>query len=567
MTKKIVVIGGVAGGASVAARARRLDESAQITVFEKGPNVSFSNCVLPYHLSGTIPDANDIVLMTPPQFKKQYNIDAIMNHEVIRINAVAQTVTVKDVLTGETEDVPYDDLFLSPGADPILPKSIKGIDHDNVFTIRNVPDIKQIKAYLDDHHVKTVSVIGGGFIGIETAENLIEGGYTVNLVEGASHILTTVDDDIAQIIQKTMIDHDINLVTGDTLTEIDDDHITLASGKQLPSEAVIMSVGVTPSTQLAKATGIELGETGSIKVNQHYQTNLPHVYAVGDAVEVTNQQTRQKTKLNLAFPAQIQARQAVDHAYGRQVRNRGVLGSQCIPVFEMNVASTGLTEAACQDQHIDYRVATIIPKDKVPLIPNAKPLYFKLIFSYPIGEILGAQAVGQSGVDKQVDIIAAMISNHANVEDLETLELCYQPTFSTAKNAVNMAGLVATNVLNGEFKQIGVAEVRPLVEAGSTIIDVREQFEYDAGHIKNAISIPMSEFRDRLAEIPTNQPVYIHCLSGQRSYNVVRALTNMGYNNVYNIAGSFLDVCEYEYYRDQTTGREPIVTNYRFDLL
>lgn len=567
MTKKIVVIGGVAGGASVAARARRLDESAQITVFEKGPNVSFSNCVLPYHLSGTIPDANDIVLMTPPQFKKQYNIDAIVNHEVIRINAVAQTVTVKDVLTGETEDVPYDDLFLSPGADPILPKSIKGIDHDNVFTIRNVPDIKQIKAYLDDHHVKTVSVIGGGFIGIETAENLIEGGYTVNLVEGASHILTTVDDDIAQIIQKTMIDHDINLVTGDTLTEIDDDHITLASGKQLPSEAVIMSVGVTPSTQLAKATGIELGETGSIKVNQHYQTNLPHVYAVGDAVEVTNQQTRQKTKLNLAFPAQIQARQAVDHAYGRQVRNRGVLGSQCIPVFEMNVASTGLTEAACQDQHIDYRVATIIPKDKVPLIPNAKPLYFKLIFSYPIGEILGAQAVGQSGVDKQVDIIAAMISNHANVEDLETLELCYQPTFSTAKNAVNMAGLVATNVLNGEFKQIGVAEVRPLVEAGSTIIDVREQFEYDAGHIKNAISIPMSEFRDRLAEIPTNQPVYIHCLSGQRSYNVVRALTNMGYNNVYNIAGSFLDVCEYEYYRDQTTGREPIVTNYRFDLL
>lgn len=567
MSKKIVVIGGVAGGASVAARARRLDESAQITIFEKGPNVSFSNCALPYHLSGTIENADSLVLMDPKQFKGQYNIDAIVNHEVTQINAAQQTVTVKDVLTGDVEDVPYDDLFLSPGADPILPKSIEGIQGDNVFTIRNVDDIRAIKGFLDDHQVKNVSVIGAGFIGIETAENLIEGGYHVNLVEGMDHILGTIDDDMAQIIQKTMIDHGVDLVTGDTLTKITANDITLASGKTLPSEVVIMSVGVVPCTGLAKQTGIELGETGAIKVNQHFQTNLPHIYAVGDAIELVNRQTRQATKLNLAFPAQLEARQAVDHAYGRQIRNRGIIGSQCIPVFEMNVASTGLTEKMCQDQHIAYQTAMVIPKDKVALIPNAKPLYFKLIFADPSGELLGAQAVGESGVDKQVDVIATMIANHNYVEDLEGLELCYQPTFSTAKNAVNMAGLVGTNLLNGEFKQITVDQVRPLAEQGACIIDVRERAEYQAGHIKNAVNIPMSEFRDRLTEIPTDQPVYIHCLSGQRSYNVVRALVNLGYTNVYNVAGSFLGICEYEYYRDQVDHRDPIVTAYRFDLL
>ncbi|HJE44146.1 FAD-dependent oxidoreductase [Levilactobacillus namurensis] len=567
MSKKIVVIGGVAGGASVAARARRLDESAQITMFEKGPNVSFSNCVLPYHLSGTIENADDIVLMDPKQFKGQYNIDAVVNHEVTAIDATKQTVTVKDVKTGDTEVVSYDDLFLSPGADPILPKSIAGIDGDNVFTMRNVDDIRRIKAYLGQQQVHNVTVVGGGFIGVETAENLISGGYQVNLVEGQDHILATLDDDMAQIVQKTMLDHNVNLVTGDTVTQIGAKTVTLASGKTLTSEAVIMSVGVKPCTTLAEKAGIELGSTGAIKVNQNYQTNLPHVYAVGDAIEVTNRQTRRATKLSLAFPAQMEARFAVDHSYGRQVRNRGVVGSSCLPVFEMNVAATGLTEKACQDQHIPYQKALVIPKDKVGLMPDAKPLYFKLIFGNPSGEILGAQAVGESGVDKQVDIIATMIANHNYVEDLEDLELCYQPTFSTAKNAVNMAGLVGTNLLNDEYKEVPFTQARQLVESGAFIIDVREKWEFEEGHLKTAVNIPMSEFRDRLAEIPTDQPVYVHCLIGQRSYNVARALINLGYTNVYNISGAFLAICEYEYYRDQTTDREPIVTNYRFDLL
>lgn len=565
--KKIVVIGGVAGGASVAARARRLDEKAEVVMFEKGPNVSFSNCSLPYHLSGTIENADDIVLMDPKQFKGQYNIDARVNHEVIDVNVEEQKVEVKNTKTGETSWESYDELFFSPGAVPILPKSIKGIDGKNVFTIRNVEDIKKLKSYIDDKKAKNISVIGGGFIGVETTENLVKGGYKVNLIEGADHILGTIDYDMAQIIQKTMLDHGVNLVTGDTLTEIYDNKIVLGSGAEYPSEVVVMAIGVKPDTTLAEKIGMEIGVTGGIKVNQNFETNLPHVHAVGDAIEVYHRILRKATRLNLAFPAQIQARQAVDHIYGRTIRNRGVIGSQCIPVFEMNVASTGLTEKECRQNGLDYKVAMVIPKDHVALLPHATPLYMKLIFAYHSGEILGAQAVGQSPVDKQIDVIATEITNGGHVEDLETLELCYQPTFSTAKNAVNMVGLVAENILNNEFKQVSVCDVRELVESGANIIDVREKFEYDAGHVKTAKNIPMSEFREHLDEIPMNQPVYIHCLSGQRSYNVVRALTNLGYKHVYNIAGSFLDISEYEYYEDVKQQREPVVTAYRFDLL
>lgn len=291
MAKKIIVVGGVAGGASVAARARRLDEKAEVVMFEKGPNVSFSNCALPYHLSGTIPDADSIVLMDPPQFKAQYNIDAVVNHEVTGIDPKKQTVTVKNVLDDTEESVAYDELVLSPGAEPIRPKSIAGVDGENVFTMRNVVDIKKIKSYLDEKKVETVSVIGGGFIGIETAENLIQGGYKVNLIEGMDHVLGTIDYDMAQIIQKTMLDHGINLLTSETVTKITPDSVKLASGKSLPSQAVVLSVGVLPDTRLATQVGAEIGKTGGIKVDQGYQTTVPHIYAVGDAVEVQNRIT------------------------------------------------------------------------------------------------------------------------------------------------------------------------------------------------------------------------------------------------------------------------------------
>lgn len=560
--KKIVVVGGVGGGASAAARARRLDENAEITMFEKGPDISFSNCSLPYHLSGLIPDADSIIMRTPIQFQDQYNINAQVNSEVIGADTTKKIVSIRDTKTGAIRTAPYDELILSPGANPIMPKNIKGIDNDNVFSLKNVEDVKAIQAYLTKNDIQDVAIIGGGFIGLEVCENLAQTGRNISLIEAAEHVLATVDDDFAQLVQKNLYDHRINVIVNDGLAEIAKDSIKLNSGRNLKAQAVIMAIGVKPETTLAQKIGCEIGQTGAIKVDQHYQTTVPDVYAIGDAIEVTNLQTRQKTRLALAFPAQIQARDTVDHIYGRTIQNKGVIGSQVIHLFDLNVASTGLTEAACQKNKIEYRAVTVIPQSKVGIMPGATPLYLKLVFAYPSGEILGAQALGQSGVDKQIDIVATMITMHGNISDLTHLELCYSPWFSTAKNAVNIAGLVAENILNDEYQQVPVTAVRKLVESGAFIIDAREPEEYAAGHITTSVNIPLSQFRQRLTEIPTDRPVYIHCQSSQRSYNMVRALDNLGYQNITNIAGSYLELSNYEYFRDKKMNREPIVTSY-----
>lgn len=559
--KKIVIVGGVGGGASAAARARRLDESAQITMYEKGPDVSFSNCSLPYHLSGLIPDADDIILKTPVQFKNQYNIDAEVNSEVINVDPVAKLVTIKDTLSGKLRKANYDELILSPGAQPIMPQSIQGIDRANVFSVRNVVDIKAIQAYLTDNKVTDVAVIGGGFIGLEVCENIAQTKRTVSLIEASKHVLPTIDDDFAQLVQKQLYDHQVNVVVEDALTEINSDNIILKSGKTIRAQAVIMAIGVSPETKLATQIGCELGVTRSIAVDQHFETSVPDVYAVGDAIEVTNMQTRQKTRLALAFPAQMEARDAVDHIYGRPTENKGVIGSQVIHLFDINVASTGLTEEICQRDQIEYRCATVIPQNRVSVMPDTSPIFLKLIFGYPSGEILGAQALGKSGVDKQIDVIATLISMHGHVSDLTHLELAYSPWFSTAKNAVNIVGLVAENILHDEYRQVPVTKVRSLVESGAFIIDAREPNEYASGHITTSHNIPLSQFRQRLDEIPTDKPVYVHCQSSQRSYNMVRALDNLGFKNITNISGSFLELSEYEYFRDHTTDRQSIITN------
>ncbi|KRK65154.1 NADH oxidase [Companilactobacillus tucceti DSM 20183] len=566
MGKKIIVVGGVAGGASVAARVRRLDEDAEITMFEKGPDVSFSNCALPYHLSGTIENADDIVLMSPEQFKKQYNINAVTNTEVIDVSAENRTVQIRDLVTKSIKTYNYDELFLSPGAVPKMPSDIKGIDNDNVFSVRNVVDIRKIQGYIEENDVQNITVVGAGFIGLEVTENLIKAGKDVTLVGSSKHVLRNMDDDLAQIIHKQLMEHGVRLLLNHKVVEFTDDEVIFDSGENVPTEMVIMAVGVKPEVSLAKKIGVKIGETGAIAVNQNYQTNLPHVYAVGDAIEVVNMLTRKKERLDLAFPAQIEARDAVNHAYGRLVHQHGVIGSQVIGVFGLNAASTGLSEEQCQKNGIEYRVAMVAPKDKVSLMPDVHPIFLKLVFSYPTGEILGAQAVGLSQVDKQIDVIATMITMHGYVEDLQNLELCYQPMFSTAKNAVNMAGLVATNILNDEYKQISLTKVRDLVDDGAFIIDAREPDEFAEGHIKGALNIPLSQFRGRLDEIPRNKPVYIHCLTSQRSYNMVRALNNLGYTNIYNIVGSFSGLSEYEYFRDIHNDREPIVTGYKLDL-
>ncbi|WP_373898680.1 FAD-dependent oxidoreductase [Haloimpatiens sp. FM7315] len=564
MSKKILIVGGVAGGASVAARARRIDENAEIIMFERGPHVSFSNCALPFHLSGMVENSDDLVLMCPKQFKKQYKIEARVNTEVVKIKREEKKIVVKNLLTGEEYEEGYDKLVLSPGANPILPRSIEGVTRENVFTVRNVVDIKKLNSYIKENNIKDIAVIGGGFIGVEVTENLILADKNVSLVEALDQIMNPFDYDMAQVLHKEMIDNKVNLILSDGVTKINEDSIELQSGRKVKAQVVVMAIGVVPETSLAKTAGIEMGVTGGIKVDHNYMTNDEDIYAVGDAIEVYNRLTEKPSRLALAGPAQRQARAAADHMYNIPHNNKGVIGSSVVKIFEQNAACTGLNEKAAKKAGIQYDFVYIIPGDKVGLMPDSNPMHFKLIYEYPTGKILGAQAIGKGNADKRIDVIAAMISMGGTLEDLKELELCYSPLFGTAKDVVNYAALVALNLLYGRFKQVPVTKVRELVENNEFIVDVREKDEFDEGHLINAVNIPLSEIRNRLDEIPKDKKVYLHCRSSQRSYNALMALQNLGYKNVVNISGSYLGICCYEYYEDQVTNREKIVTEYNF---
>ena len=561
MSKKYLIVGGVAGGASAAARLRRLGEEDQIIMFEKGPNVSFSNCCLPYHLSGQIKKAEDLVLMDPVKFSGQYNIDARVNNEVLSIDRENKALQVKDLVSGETYTESYDKLILSPGAYPIVPP-IPGIEKANVFTIRNVVDIDKLKQFIDKVNPSRVAVIGGGFIGIEVMENLVEAGHNVSLVEALPQVLAQFDEEMVQILHKEIMDHGVDLIVGDKVTAFDTDKVILESGKEITAEVVVMSIGIMPETSLAKQAGLELGKTGAIKVDPNFLTNDSDIYAVGDAIEVYNTLTQNNFKLSLAGPALKQARSVADHIHGKVVNNTGYIGSSVVKVFNYNAAATGLNEKTLAGLNIDYGWAQIIPKDKVGIMPDAEELGFKVIFEKPTGRVLGAQAIGHGNVDKRVDVIATAIKFGATVENLRDLELCYAPPFGTGKDAVNFAGYVASNLLHGAFKQVSMSEVRGLVEQGAYILDVREMPEYELGHIKSATIIPLSQLRDRIEEIPRDVPIYVHCRSGQRSYNAVLTLQAQGYTQVFNISGGFLGVCCYEYFNDKTLAREPIVSDY-----
>ncbi|WP_294362803.1 FAD-dependent oxidoreductase [uncultured Clostridium sp.] len=563
--KKILIVGGVAGGASAAARLRRLSEEDKIIMFEKGPHVSFSNCALPYHLSGLIDEADKLVLMSPEKFQSQYNIEARVNSEVTLIDKENKEIEVKNYLTGETYRESYDKLILSPGAKPIVP-NIPGIDKVNVFTIRNVVDIDKLNKFVKDLDAKDVAVIGGGFIGVEAAENLREAGYNVSLIEALNQILKPFDYDMVQILHKEIYDKGINLIVGDKVENFEENKVVLNSGKKINAKAVVMAIGVSPETTLAKEAGLEIGVTGAIKVDSNYKTSDDDIYAVGDAIEVYHALTHSATKISLAGPALKQARSVADHINGKKGINKGYIGSSAIKVFDYNSASTGLNEGLIKalNMNINYDIVRLITNDKVGIMPDAKPMHFKLLFEVPTGKVLGAQAIGMGDVAKRVDVVATLIKLGGTVEDLKDLELCYAPPYSTAKDVVNYAGYIASNLLNGDFKQVNVDKVRDLVESNAYIIDVREIREYENGHIKGAKNIPLSQLRERVNEIPKDVPVYLHCRTGQRSYNAALALQNLGYKNVQNVTGSFLGLSYYEYYNDISTGREPIVTKYNF---
>lgn len=564
---KLVVVGGVAGGASAAARVRRLDAKAEIVMFERGEHISFSNCCLPYHLSETVPSSDALVLMNPQKFKAHHDIDARVLSEVIAIKREEKKVVVREQVSGEVYEESYDKLVLAPGANPILPRSISGIDRPNVFAIRNVTDIRKLKAFIDQPQNKNIVVVGGGFIGVEAAENLKEAGKDVTLIEGTEQIMAPFDYDMVQILHKEIDDNGIKLLLSTTLTAVEDGQVKALKGEQeltVPADVVVMAIGVAPETKLAVDAGLEIGETRGIKVNHNYQTSDPDIYAVGDAVEIFNASTHTCGRLALAGPAQRQARAAADHIYGIPHNNTGYIGSSCIRVFDQNAASTGLSEKAAKRAGFSYDSVLLFPNDKVGLMPGSHYMAFKLIFEVPTGRILGAQAIGQGNVDKRIDVIAAMITMGATLEDLKELELCYSPVFGTAKDVVNLAAAVGLNILYGRYRQVHVDEVRGLVESGAYIIDVREPSEYAAGHLNGAKNIPLSVLREHLDEIPRDIPVYLHCRSSQRSYYALCCLQGNGFKNVCNISGSYLGISLYEYFNDKTDVRMPIMTAYNF---
>lgn len=400
LANKIIVVGGVAGGASIAARVRRLDENADIKMFEKGPNISFSNCSLPYYLGNVIEDVNDLYVISSEKFHNQNNVNVFTNCEVIDVDHKNHEILVKDFLQKKIKKYKYDYLFLSPGAYPIIPENIVGVNKSKVFTIRNVEDVKQITSYCNKKQVHNIAVIGGGYIGLETAENLKLAGYKVSLIEEQNQVLSNnIDYDFAQIVQKELLDNDVNVILNDRLQKITDEEIILSSGKQIQNDLVIMAVGIKPNTQLARKIGINLNKNGAIKVDANYETNLKDIYAVGDAIEVVNGITQEPMQLSLAWPAQIEARRAVDHIYHKDIYDHNFIGASVIHLFQQNIATVGLTECQLKNRQIDYETITVVVPYRLKIMPHSNPVDLKILFSVPEGKILGAQAIGVDAVD------------------------------------------------------------------------------------------------------------------------------------------------------------------------
>lgn len=534
---KTVIIGGVAGGASAAARLRRLDETAQIIILERGEYVSFANCGLPYYISGVITEKNNLTLQTPESFRARFNIDVRVNNEAIKIDPEAKTVTVKNLKSGESYEESYDNLILSPGAAPIKP-NIAGIDSDIVFTLRNIPDTLKIKQYIESAAVKSAVVVGGGYIGVEMAENLKEAGLDVSIVELADHLITPLDFDMAADVHRYIKAKGISLYLNNGVKVIDGHTVILQSGK-IDTDMVIMSVGVRPETTLAQACGIKINQRGSIMVDHSMRTNIPDIYAVGDAVEVEDFITKSPAFIPLAGPANKQGRIAADHIAGISSEYTGTQGSAVLKLFDMTVATTGLNEKSARAAGTDYDKTYIYSGSHASYYPGASNMSVKALWDKKTLKILGAQIVGFDGVDKRMDVLAAAIRFGAKITDLTSLELCYAPPFGSAKDPVNMLGFVGENIVTGKVKQFFWYDIENLPRDKSvTLLDVRTVTEVSRGKIDGFINIPLDSLRERIGEIPKEKPVYVHCHSGLRSYIACRILAGNGYN-CFNLAGGW----------------------------
>ncbi|MGL5313586.1 MAG: FAD-dependent oxidoreductase [Peptostreptococcaceae bacterium] len=538
---KVLIIGGVAGGASAGARLRRLDENAEIIMFEKGNHISFANCGLPYYIGGDIKKKSNLILQTPQSFKTRFNIDVRVLSEVISIDRNNKTVTVKNLSTGESYLETYDKLILSPGAKPFMPP-IEGISNSKVFTLRNIPDIVKIKEYVDEEFPESVVVVGGGYIGIEMAENLKQSGLDVTLIEMTDHIIASLDYDMSCDVHNYLCEKGINLILNNKVNEIQDNNGKLKislHNNEIVTDMVIMSVGVTPDSQLAKNSNLETNQRGAIIVNENMQTSDDNIYAVGDAVETIHLVTDSKVYIPLAGPANKQGRIVADNICGVKSRYKKTQGSSILKIFDMTVAVTGITEAIAKANNINYDKVFTYSASNAGYYPGGNNMSIKTIYEKNTGKILGAQIVGFKGVDKRCDILGVAIRAGLTAYDLTDLELCYAPPFGSAKDPVNFVGYVIENHLTNKVKNFHWHDIEYLPKDGSiTLLDVRTDNEIQTGKIDGFIHIPVDDLRNRLNELDNSKPIYVHCHSGLRSYIACRILSAKGFD-CYNLSGGY----------------------------
>lgn len=547
MNKKIVIVGGVAGGATTAARLRRMDEFAEIVLIERGPYISFANCGLPYHISNVIDDREDLLLQSPEAMKQRFNIDVRVSQEVTDIDVENKTVTVTQTVTGATYTEEYDTLVLSPGSSPLRPP-IPGINQENIFTLWNIPDMDKIKTFVKENELKTATVVGGGFIGLEMAENLKDLGLDVSIAEMLNQVMAPVDFDMAQIVHQHLREKGVHLHLNNGVDhfhvnpkEPKRTDVVLQDGTVLTSDLIILSIGVRPNNALAKKANLKMNQRGGIVVNQYMQTSEPNIYALGDAVEVEDYMLKAPTMVPLAGPANKQGRIVANHIAGMEDAYTGTQGTSVVKVFDLTVASTGLNEKTLikggRRCGKEYHVAFIPVGSHAGYYPGASTIYLKLLFDKD-GLVLGAQGIGKDGVDKRIDVIATAMRFRAKVNDLKHLELGYAPPFSSAKDPVNMIGFVAENILTGKMQGILPRDIAKLDLKDVQLLDVRTKAEHDQGAIENSILIPVDELRNRLDEVDKKKTIAIYCAAGLRGYIASNILKAHGYKAL-NLMGGY----------------------------
>jgi len=544
--QRLLIIGGVAGGASAAARARRLSEKAEIIVFERGPFVSFANCGLPYHVGGEIPARDDLLLQTPASLKARFNLDVRVENEVLAIDRAARKVRVRDLSNGREYEESYDALILAPGAAPLRPP-IPGIDRQGHFVVRNIPDVDAIQTWLRPGVAERAVVVGGGYIGLEMAEQLRRRQLHVTVVEALPQVMAPLDPEMAAWLHLELQANGVDLRLNDPVAAFEPPRegenarasvVVLRSGARLPADVVILGLGVKPETALARSAGLEIGPKGGIRVNEHLQTSDPVIYAVGDAIEVRDWVTGAPALIPLAGPANRQGRLAADHIFGLPARYDGTLGTAVLRLFRLTAGCTGANEKSLKQAGMPHQALHLHPGSHAGYYPGAQPLAMKILFDPVNGRLLGAQVVGVDGVDKRLDVLATALKARLTVDDLAELELAYAPPFGSAKDPVNLAGMAAQNVRRGLVSLAQWSEVLQFNPAETFLLDVRSPEECARGMIPGAVNIPLPQLRRRLGELPQDRPIIVHCQSGQRSYFACRLLMQNGFK-VRNLTGSY----------------------------